>query len=133
MKNIKLFEDFINEFDDVKEVYADEINPAAAKALLKLAIKQKEDKFQGSYTVDKGKKKLRFDTYAALLTTVRVDDGNRYGPSYGVSITGNDELEAYGDGGEKIVGKLNTKSLTGAMASVAQAAKAAAKLHAGKE
>ena len=35
MKNIKLFEDFINEFDDVKEVYADEINPAAAKALLK--------------------------------------------------------------------------------------------------
>ena len=56
MKNIKLFEDFINEFDDVKEVYADEINPAAAKALLKLAIKQKEDKFQGSYTVDKGKK-----------------------------------------------------------------------------
>lgn len=129
MKNIKLFEDFINE--EVQEVYTDEMEPGTAKALLKLAVKQKEDKFQSSYTVDKGKKKLRFDTYGTLLALVKVDDDGFYGPSYGVNITGDDELEAFGDNGDKIVGKLNTKSLSGAMASVVQATKAAEKLHNG--
>jgi hypothetical protein len=130
MKKAKLYEEFITE--NVKEVYADEISPKAAKGLLTLASKQKEDKFQGSYTVDKGNQKLRFDTYAALLSLVKTKDSGPYGPSYGVNITGKKELEAYGDNGESIVGKLNTKSLSAAISSVQAAAKKAEAKHKGK-
>jgi len=130
MKKVKLYEDYVSE--NVQEVQADEINAKAASSLLKLAAKQKEDKFQGSYTVDKGNKKLKFNTYSALLTMVSVEDGGFYGPSYGISITGKGELEAFGDNGNKIVGMLNKKSLSGAMQSVKAAAKKAEALHNGK-
>jgi len=131
MKKAKLYEQFVTE--NVEEVQASEISTKAAKALLTMAQKQKEDKYQGSYTVDKGNKKLRFDTVDALLSMVKAREEGFYGgPAYGVNITGNDELEAFGDNGDAIVGKLNTKSLSAAMNSVMAAFKASQKKHKGK-
>ena len=126
----ELNEDFISE--NVQEVQASEISTKAAKSLLTLAQKQNDDKYQGSYTVDKGNKQLRFDTVDALLSMVKAREEGMYGgPAYGVNITGKQELEIFGDNGDEIVGKLNTKSLSAAMASIVGAFKKSQKKHKG--
>ena len=51
MKNLLEMHEF-SLGENVEEVQADEITPRMAGILLKMAAKQKENKFQGSYTVD---------------------------------------------------------------------------------
>jgi hypothetical protein len=108
----------------IQDLDTEDMNPNMAKKLLGMASKQYKNEFQGSYTVDRGNKKMRFDTYGALLTMVKQKDSGNYGPSYGINIGGNNELEDF-EG--NVLGKLNDKSLSSAISSVAQAMKIAAK------
>ena len=121
------FNEFINKSineNNVQDLDMEDMNPKMAKQLLNMASKQYKNEFQGSYTVDKGNKKMRFDTYSALLAMVKQKDSGPYGPSYGINIGGNNELEDF-EG--NVLGKLNDKSLSSAISSVAAAMKMAAK------
>ena len=121
-----LYEYRINEAE-VQELDMEDMNPGMAKTLLGMANKEYEGEFQGSYTVSKGSKKLRFDTSHALLVAVQVaDDGGNYGPPYGIVLAAGGKLEDFEN---NVVGKLNTKSLSAAIASVQQAMKAAKSAH----
>ena len=131
MRNLKTLNNWLYEYKineaEVKDLDMEDMNPGMAKTLLGLANKEYEGEFQGSYTVSKGSKTLRFDTYAALLVSVQVaDDGGNYGPPYGIVLTDAEELEDFEN---NVVGKLNTKSLSAAIASVKKAMKAAEKEH----
>jgi hypothetical protein len=110
--------------NEVQDLDMEDMNPKMAKQLLGMASKQYKNEFQGSYTVDKGNKKMRFDTYSALLAMVKQKDSGPYGPSYGINIGGNNELEDF-EG--NVLGKLNDKSLSSAISSVVKAMKIAAK------
>ena len=110
--------------DNVQDLDMEDMNPKMAQQLLNMASKQYKNEFQGSYTIDKGNKKMRFDTYSALLAMVKQKDAGPYGPSYGINIGGNNELEDF-EG--NVLGKLNDKSLSSAITSVAKAMKIAAK------
>ena len=121
------FNEFINKSineNNVQDLDMEDMNPKMAKQLLSMASKQYKNEFQGSYTVDKGNKKMRFDTYSALLAMVKQKDSGPYGPSYGINIGGNNELEDF-EG--NVLGKLNDKSLSSAISSVVKAMKIAAK------
>jgi len=131
MRNLKTLNNWLYEYKineaEVKDLDMEDMNPGMAKTLLGLANKEYEGEFQGSYTVSKGSKKLRFDTSHALLVAFKAaDDGGNYGPPYGINLAAGGKLEDFEN---NVVGKLNTKSLSAAIASVKKAMKAAEKEH----
>ena len=73
---------------------------------------------------------MRFDAIQAILTLLKKpDSGNgNYGPTYGINVAA-DKTGTIEDFENNKVGKLNTKSLSGAISSLSSAMKAAEKEH----
>jgi len=112
MKHIKTFEDYINEAErPAEQVRQGDMDQASAKKLLQAAIQQTEDKFQVSYTIEMGPKKLEFDTFSALAAMV----GGEEGGDFGVNVAGDGTLEIFWGSKDEKVGKLNQDKLSAAM------------------
>lgn len=126
MKHIKDFESFINESTGkVQEVEQDDMDQNMAEDLLKAATKQYDDKYQASYTVDMGSKKLQFDTMSALAALTGTEEGES---DYGVNVRGDGTIEMFYGPDDKVGGKLNQEKLSAAKQGYVMAHKKAAVL-----
>ena len=126
MKHIKNFESFINENEGkVQKVEQGAMNQNTAEGLLKAAVKQYEDKYQTSYTVDMGGKKLQFSTMSALAALTGTEEGDS---DYGVNVRGDGTIEMFYGPDDQVGGKLNQEKLSAAMQGYVMAHKKAAEL-----
>tara|TARA_R110000751_G_scaffold82519_1_gene166010 strand:- start:434 stop:1138 length:705 start_codon:yes stop_codon:yes gene_type:complete len=147
MKNLKTLNEFVVNESNINEAEAKEkpkskplpppqyidgedMEPKMAKVLLNLAKKEYNGEWQGSYTVASGNKRMRFDAIQAITTLLKKpDSGNgNYGPPYGINVV-MDKTGTIEDFENNKVGKLNTKSLSGAISSLSSAMKAAEQAH----